>query len=76
MAVIIRPSPQDRIEQPDQICLFGRLVTLDDFTDFIKMRFDVRFRRLRQQLAVIFANIPSEEVKPLIDVRYFGLFGR
>ena len=48
MAVVIRPSAQYRIEQPYQVCLFSRLVGLDDFTDFVKVRFDVRFGRLHQ----------------------------
>jgi hypothetical protein len=74
MAVVIRPSSKNRIEQPDQVRLFSRLVGLDDFTDFVKMCIDVRFRRFHQELAVVLANVPSEEIKPILDVRYPGLF--
>lgn len=35
---------------------------------------DVRFRWLDQELAVVLTQIPSEELEPVPDVRYFGFF--
>lgn len=72
MAVIIRPSPQNGIKQRYQIRLFGRLVGLDDFPDFAKMRLDVRLRRFYQQLAVVLAKVPSKKIKPVPDMRHIG----
>ncbi len=37
------------------------------------MRFEVRFRRLHQQLAIVFANVPSAEIKPIFYMRYLTL---
>ena len=55
MAVVIRPSMQYRIERPYQVRLFSRLVGLDDFADFVQMRFG----RLREQFSVLLANVLS-----------------
>lgn len=43
MAVIIRPSSQNKIKQPYHICLFSRIVGLDRFPDFVKMTSDISF---------------------------------
>lgn len=44
VVVIVRSSPQNRAEQPDQIDLFDRLVGLDHFPELGKVSPDVRFR--------------------------------
>ena len=51
-------------------------VGLDHFSEFGKVRPDVCFRWLDQELAVVLAKIPSEEVESVPYMRYFGFFRR
>ena len=76
MPVIQRPAPDERVQVANEGTRWRTLVGFDDPSDFPQHRFDALRRRLDEQLAVVFANVLSEEVKPFLDMRDHGLLGR
>ena len=66
--VILNPSPDDRVEQADQIFRFGLWVGLDDLADFLHQFSDAFLGRFDQQFVAILAYILAEEVEPVFDV--------
>ena len=67
--MVVRPAPDFRVEQSDQVFLFRLFFFLHCFPDVIKKRFYVLLGRLDQQLAAVLAYIPSEKIKPFVDMR-------
>ena len=76
MLMIVRPPPDDRVEPTNQIFLAGGFVRVDDSTDFLQERVRVLLRRLDEQFAVELAEILSEEVEPLVNMRDAGFLWR
>jgi len=76
MAVIIRPSPNNRVEHTDQVFLTQSTAPVDRPAHFFQEATRVLPGGLDQQLAVPFAQGLTEEVEPLVDVGDAGLFGR
>ena len=66
--VILNPSPDDRVEQADQIFRFGLWVGLDDLAHFLHQFSDAFLSRFDQQFVVILAYILAEKVEPVLDV--------
>ena len=66
--MIVGPATNDRVQQANQHCLADGLVRINNSTDFLQKRVRVLFRRFHQRLAVIFAEVLSEEVKPLVNM--------
>jgi len=69
VAMIVSPSPNNRVEQSYQIFLFGRTVPTDNRPNLFKEGVRVLLRRLDQELAAIFADVLAQEVESLFDVR-------
>ena len=76
MAVVVDPSPNDRVECTNQTLLAPAAVLSDRFPRFLQEAACVLPGGLDQQLAVPFAQGLTEEVEPLVDVGDAGLFGR
>ena len=74
--VIVRPAPDDGVELTNQPFLCGRPVRSDDRSDFLQEGVRVLLRRLDEQLAIILAEILSEEVEPFFDRRDAGFLWR
>src|SRR6266487_1202146 len=74
--MIIRPTPNGRVELTNQHLLCRGRVRLDDRPDFLQEDMRVLLRRLDEQLAVVFAEVLSEEVEPFFDRRDAGFLGR
>src|SRR5437660_10906587 len=69
MPVVIRPTPNDRIEPTDQVLLSRRFIPPDDAAHTAPNSILRVFRRHDEELAVIRAYIESEEVKPFRYMR-------
>ena len=76
MLMIVRPSPNDRVEQPNQLFLTGGFVRINDSTNFLQECVRILFRRSNEQFPVKFTEILSEEVEPLFYMRDAGLLWR
>ena len=74
--MIICPAPDDRVEQLDQKLLFDRFIPANRRPDFLQEVVRVLLGRFDEQLAVILAEVLSEEVEPLLDVRDAGFLWR
>jgi len=74
--MIVGPAANDGVHQANQPCLAHRLVRVDDSSDFLQERLRVLFRRFRQRLAIVFAEVLSEEVESLADTGDTSLVGR
>src|SRR5208283_4326032 len=73
--VVVGPATNDRIQQANQHGLTDGFVRTDNSTDFLHQRVRVFLRRFYQWLAVVFAEVLSEEVEPLVNMREAGLVG-
>ena len=76
MPMVVRPSPNDRVEQANQVLLTRGFIRTDDAPDFLQERVRVLLRRRDEQFAVELAEMLSEEVEPLVDMRDAGFLGR
>jgi hypothetical protein len=72
MAVIVCPTTDDRVEQPDQILLFRGAIRANFTTHFIQERVHVPLGRCNQELAAILAQVLPQEVEALFDMRDAG----
>jgi hypothetical protein len=68
VAVIVRPSPYDRVQEFNHVFLLCLFVSLDNRSDFPQERLHVLFRRLDEKLLTVFANVPPKEIKTLFDM--------
>ena len=76
MPMVVRPSPNDRVEQANQVLLTRGFIRTDDAPDFLQERVRVLLRRRDEQFAVELAEMLSEEVEPLINMRDAGFLWR
>jgi len=74
--MVVGPTPNDRIQLTNQHALADRLVRADDSTDFLQEHVRVLLRRFHQWFAVVFAEVLSEEVEPLVNMSDAGLVRR
>ena len=68
MPMITNPTPNDRVELPNQVILAGAVMVPHHLSNLRQERLCVLLRRCDQQLAAAFAKILSKEVEPLIDM--------
>jgi hypothetical protein len=76
MPMIVHPAPDDRVELTYQAFLADGFVRIDDAPDFLQEHVRVLFRWLDEQFAVELAEMLSEEVEPLINMRDAGFLWR
>ncbi len=69
MAVIHRPTPNDRVQVADEVASRGALVALNNRSHFTQHRLDALGRRFDEQLAVVFAYVLSEKITSIRNVR-------
>src|SRR6266516_3038916 len=69
MSVIIGPTSNFGVELSNEIACCGLLVRLNDFSDTLQKSVDILFGRFNQQFSVVFAEMLSEKVKAVLDVR-------
>ena len=74
--MVVRPTSDDRVELSYQMQLTDGFVRLDEIPDFLQERVRVLFRRPYEQFAVELAEILSEEIKPLVNMRDASLLRR
>ena len=74
--VIVRPSPDNWVEQPYQINLFCSFVVLYGLPDFIKIGPHIFLGRLDEQFAAVFANVQTKKIETFIDMRDTGFLRR
>jgi hypothetical protein len=65
MLVIARPSPNERIEQQDQVSSRGSMVVFHDRADFFQKCFHVFLRWFDNELAVVLAYILPKKIKAI-----------
>jgi hypothetical protein len=77
MPVIIGPSSDDRIELHDQVSGSCLRIPFDDSPGFVQKRRYILFRWRDDYLAIVVsAEMLSEEIKAILNVRDSGLFWR
>src|SRR5262249_32811693 len=76
VSVVVGPATNNRVQQTNQHRLVNGLVRFDEPSDFLQERVRVLLRWFDQWLAVVLAEILSEEVEPLADMRDARLVGR
>src|SRR6266705_1952642 len=76
MPMIVHPAPDDRVELAYQAFLAGGFVRIYDPPNFLQERVRVLFRWLDEQCAAELAEMLSEEVEPLVNMRDAGFLGR
>ena len=76
MPMVVRPPPNDRVEQTNQVHLTRGFIRPDDAPDFLQERVRVLLRRPDEQFAAELAEMLSEEVEPLINMRDAGFLWR
>ena len=68
MSVILYPSPDDRVEQADQVFSFGLGVGLHHQSHFLHQVLDAFLGRFDEQFVAILAHILTEKVEPVFDM--------
>src|SRR5712692_2614287 len=67
LPVIQCPAPDERVQKVDQGPGSGALVSFDQATNLPQQGLDTLYRRLNEQLAVVFAEGLAEEVSTLLN---------
>ena len=76
MPVIHGPTPNNRVELPDQIYLCGTFVSLDDFSDLVHECLNTLSGRFDEQLFGILAYVLPKEIETLGNVGDLGFLFR
>ncbi len=76
VAVVVHPTPNDRVELSDQVYLTGSAILTHQLPHLFQKSMRVLLGRPDNQLAVKLAEVLSEEVEPLLDVRDAGFLWR
>ena len=74
--MIIRPASNDGIQYIDEVLLFPCLRSFDYITDFTGDIPNRLLGWLYQELSSVFAEIPAQKVKAVIDMSNVSLFHR
>ena len=72
VAVIVRPTTDDRVEQSDQILLLRGSIQTNVPTHLFQEGVHVLFGGCNQELAAIFTQVLPQEVEALFDMRDAG----
>jgi len=72
MPVILRPAPQKRVEQANQISSLRLSVCLHDRPDLVQERFHALLGWLNEQFAIVLADVLAQKVEALRYVRDHG----
>jgi hypothetical protein len=67
--VIIRPTLDNGVKLGNQLTGRGSLMGFNNLSNFGQQGFDLLLGRFNQQLPLVFADILSQEVEPIFDVR-------
>src|SRR5262249_21154531 len=73
--MIVGPATNDGVQQANQRCLADGLVRIDDSSDFLQERVRVLLRWFHQWLAIVFAEVLSQEIEPLVNMGDASLVG-
>src|ERR1019366_4853271 len=65
MPVVVGPATNDRVQYCCQVRLADGLVRFNQSPDFLQEHLRVLLRWFHQRLAIVFAEVLSEEVEPL-----------
>ena len=76
VAMVVGPTPDDGVELTYQVGLAESAILANQLPHLFQERVRVFLGRLDEQLAAILAEVLSEEVKPLLDVRDAGFLWR
>src|ERR1700679_468971 len=76
VAMVIHPAPDDRVELNDQVFLTGSAILTHQLPHLFQKGMRVLLGWPDNQLAVKLAEVLSEEVEPLLDVRDAGFLWR
>jgi hypothetical protein len=76
MLVIPCPTPNERVEQQDQMSRCGSLVLLHDLSDFFQERFHVLLGRFDDEFPVVLAYVLSKKVEAVFNLRDEGFLNR
>lgn len=72
--MILRPAPNFRVQEANQSFLGRCFVRLHHIPDVVQKGFRVLFGRFGEEFSLMFANLPSEKVESLRNMRDPGLF--
>ena len=72
MLVIACPSPDERVEQQNQVSSRGSLVSLHSLADFLQKAFHVFLGRLDDELSVVLADVRPKKIKAICHMRDEG----
>ena len=72
VAVIVRPTTDDRVEQSDQILLLRGAIRTNVPTHLFQEGVHVLLGGCNQELAAIFTQVLPQEVEALFDMRNAG----
>ena len=75
MAVIVRPAPDDRVEQTYQVLLFHGSIRTNRFAYLLQKGVHVLSGGRNQELAAILAQVLPKEVEAVFDMRDAGFLG-
>src|SRR5450759_4787060 len=67
--VILRPALDDRIEQQYQVDGLRGVVVADDSSHLVQEVLNILLGRLDDQLALVLADILTQEIKSTLDMR-------
>ena len=73
MAVIVRPAPNDRIEQTYQVLLFRGSIRTNRAAHLVQKGMHVLSGGRNQELAAILAQVLPKKVEAIFDMRDAGL---
>ena len=76
VTVVVHPATNDRIELAYQVGLAGSAILTNQLPRLVQKNARVLLGRLDNQLAIKLAEVLSEEVEPLLDVRDAGFLWR
>ncbi len=74
MPMIVRPSPNFRVQLGDEVSSHCLFVVLYHFSDALQERLYALLRGGDQQLSVVFAQVLSEKVEAVLNMRDESLF--
>ena len=72
VAMIVCPTPDDRVEQPDHILLFSGAIRANRVTYLFQEGVHVLLGRRNQELAAVLTQVLPQEVEALFDMRDAG----
>ena len=75
MAVIVRPAPNDRVEQTNQVLLFCGSIRTNRIAYLLQKGMHILSGGRNQELTAIIAQVLPKEVEAIFDMRDAGFLG-